>query len=79
MSATLMKVVFSKNFPGLGEKIKQLRKDSSRSLTQLAADAGISVTHWNRIENEKITELPVETLGGMEKALNINLKAEYGD
>ena len=74
-----MKVVFSKNFPGLGEKIRTLRKESSKSLTELAADAGISYIHWNRIENEKVRELPIETLRGIEKALGTNLGAEYND
>lgn len=74
MSTTLMKVVFGKSFPGLGAKIRELRKQSCRDLTQLAAEAGISSTHWNRIENEKVRELPVETLRGIEKAL----KTDFG-
>ena len=79
MTTTLMKVVFSKNFPGLGEKIRKLRKKSPKDLTVLAAEAGISSTHWNRIENEKVRELPVETLRGIERALEVNLGAEYND
>ena len=74
-----MKVVFRKNFPGLGEKIRTLRKESSKSLTELAADVGISYIHWNRIENEKVRELSIETLAGIEKALGTNLGAEYND
>ena len=79
MDSLLRKVVFTKNFPGLGEKIRALRKESSKSLTELAADAGISYIHWNRIENEKVRELPIETLRGIEKALETNLGAEYND
>ena len=79
MNTTLMRVVFSKNFPGLGEQIRQLRKQSSKDLTQLAAEAGISYVHWNRIENEKVNELPIETLRGIEKALNTRLVSDYGD
>lgn len=79
MASLLMKVVFTKSFPGLGEKIRVLRKESSKSLTELAADAGISYIHWNRIENEKVRELPIETLRGIEKALGTSLGAEYND
>ncbi len=74
-----MRVVFSKDFPGLGEKIRELRKKSPKDLTQLAAEAGISSTHWNRIENEKVRELPIETLRGIERALDVKLGAEYND
>ncbi len=73
MKLTLMKVTFSKECPGLGAKIRELRIASKKQLTQLAADAGISVPHWNRIENEKVKVLPEETLKGIEKALGLSL------
>ncbi|ELS01145.1 putative transcriptional regulator [Xenococcus sp. PCC 7305] len=73
MDSLLMRVVFSKNYPGLGEKIREFRKKSGKSMTELAANAGISYSHWNRIENEKVRDLPVETLRGMEKALGKSL------
>ncbi|WP_193200409.1 helix-turn-helix domain-containing protein [Nostoc sp. MG11] len=76
MELTLMRVTFSKEIPGLGEKIKALRKDSPKSLTELAAQAGISTPHWHRIENEKIQELPIETLRSIEKALGAELGIE---
>ncbi|MBN4004214.1 MULTISPECIES: helix-turn-helix domain-containing protein [unclassified Nostoc] len=73
MGLTLMRVTFSKEFPGLGEKIKELRKASSKSVTELAAEAGISANHWSRIEREKVQDLPIETLRGIEKALGTEL------
>lgn len=73
MKSVLMRVTFSKDFPGLGERIKEHRIASSKPLTLLAADARISVPHWNRIENEKVQDLPIETLRGIEKALGIDL------
>ena len=73
MKSVLMRVTFSKDFPGLGERIREYRLSSSKSITQLAADAGISVQHWNRVENEKVRDLPLETLRGIEKALGVNL------
>ncbi len=68
-----MRIVFGREFPGLGQKIKDLRQKSSKSMTELAAAAGISVPHWNRIEKEKIQELPIDTLRGIEKALETDL------
>ncbi len=70
---SVMRVTFSREFPGLGERIREVRLKVKRPLTQLAADAGISVPHWHRIENEKIGDLPLETLKGIEKALGIDL------
>ena len=66
-----MQVTYSKTIPRLGAQIKQARLASSKSMTQLAADAGISVPHWNRIENEKVSNLPLETLLGIQRALGV--------
>ena len=68
-----MKILYTKEFPGIGKKIKQARKASNRPLTFLCAEAGISSPHWHRIENEKVGEVPFETLKNIEKALNIDL------
>lgn len=72
MKSALMRVTFSKDFPGLGGQIKEVRQKIDRPLTQLAADAGISVPHWHRIENEKVQDLPLETLRGIEKSLGVD-------
>lgn len=77
MEALLMRVTFSKDFPGLGKKIKECRLASPKSLAELAAEAGISVPHWNRIENEKVLELPLETLRGIERALSADLGVKF--
>lgn len=60
-------------YDGLGQKIKECRKNSDKSITSLAADAGISVAYWNKIESENIVALPIETLRGIEKALGVSL------
>jgi len=70
----LVKITYTKDVPGLGQRIRDARKASSLSLAQLAAAAGISVPHWSRIENEKVGELPIETLRGIETAL----RADFG-
>ena len=77
MESVLMRVSFSKEFPGLGKQIKEYRQASNKSLAELAAEAGISVPHWNRIENEKVQELPILTLRGIEKALGVDLSVKF--
>jgi len=77
MESSLMRVIYSKEFPDLGSRIKRHRQASGRSLAELASDAGISVPHWNRIENEKVKDLPLETLRGIEKALNVDLGVSF--
>lgn len=79
MEYVLMRVTFSKEFIDLGKQIKKYRQASNKSLAELAALAGISVPHWNRIENEKVQELPFHTLQGIEKALGIDLGVHFND
>ena len=77
MQCNSMKVVFEREYPHLGQKIKDLRQVSPKSLTRLAADAGISTPHWNRIENEKVRVLPLKTLKSIEKALGADLGVSF--
>ena len=81
MTQCLMKIVRTeaKQYSGIGEKIREARKNNSSSQTQLAAKAGISVGHWNRIENEKVKDLPLETLRGIEEALDIDLGVSFDE
>ncbi|WDD35999.1 helix-turn-helix transcriptional regulator (plasmid) [Nostoc sp. UHCC 0926] len=79
MKYVLMRVTFSKEFTDLGKRIKKYRQASNKSLAELAAEAGISVPHWNRIENEKVQELPFDTLQGIEKALGSDLGVHFND
>jgi transcriptional regulator with XRE-family HTH domain len=72
-----MKITYERDYPCLGERIKSLRESSPKSLTQLAADAGISTPHWHRIEKEKIGALPLETLKDIEQALEIDLGISF--
>lgn len=68
-----------KYYPGIGERIKSYRKQSEKTFTELAADAGISVPHWHRIEKEQVKELPIETLRRIEKSLNVDLGVSFDD
>lgn len=76
MTNASMRVVFAREFPELPAKIKAARVASKQSLTQLAATAGISVPHWHRIEKDQVKDLPVETLRGIEKALDADFEIE---
>jgi transcriptional regulator with XRE-family HTH domain len=64
-----MKVGVEIDVPGLGEKIRDARKGSKLGLTQLAANAGLSVSGWYSIEQERVKILPIETLRNIEAAL----------
>lgn len=75
----LVRISYTKDFPGVGSRIREYRKKAGKPLAQLAAEAGISVPHWNRIENEKIGEVPLDTLRGIEKALGVDLGVRFDD
>lgn len=79
MKCRFMKIVFEREYPNLGQKIQGFRRESLKSLTQLAFEAGISTPHWNRIENEKVKELPLKTLRAIEYALGVDLEVGIDD
>ena len=67
--------------PDLGERIKEARisaQKRGKSLTKIAAEAGMSVQNWYRIEQER-QKLPEETLLVIEKALGIDLGVRFDD
>ena len=65
-----MKVGIEIDVPGLGEAIREKRKAADVGLTQLAAKAGLSVSGWYSIEQERVKILPIETLRNIEAALD---------
>ena len=79
MKQFLVRISYTKDFPGIGGLIRKIRQKSNKPLAQLASEAGISVPHWNRIENEKIGELPLTTLRGIEKALDADLGVSFDE
>jgi transcriptional regulator with XRE-family HTH domain len=72
-----MRVTFSKDVPELGQRIKTARQACGKTATELAAAAGISVPHWNRIENEKVKDLSIDKLRAIESALGVDLDVEF--
>jgi transcriptional regulator with XRE-family HTH domain len=64
-----VRVIKDYNCPGLGDSIKKKRKSNPKSVTDLASEAGMSVSNWYRIEAEKVEYLPKETLDAIMSAL----------
>ncbi|MBW4469261.1 MAG: hypothetical protein KME45_03255 [Stenomitos rutilans HA7619-LM2] len=59
------------DIPNLEIQIKKARLDSPKSVTELAAEAGMSVANWYRIEGGKVDVLPETTLSAIESALGV--------
>lgn len=77
MAKTLMRVrkTIDIDVPGLGQRIREVRKarkSDSRSLTELAAAAGMTTANWYAIEAEEIKALPIETLRRIEEVLGVD-------
>jgi transcriptional regulator with XRE-family HTH domain len=68
----LMKVGWEIDVPELGQRIRDARHESGRTITQLAAEADISVANWYAIEQERIKVLPLTTLRRIEQVLGID-------
>ena len=66
-----MKVGWEIDVPELGQRIRDARHESGRTITQLAAEADISVANWYAIEQERIKVLPLPTLRRIEQVLGI--------
>jgi len=72
----LMKVGFELDVPGLGQRIRDARHKTGRAITQLAAEADISVANWYAIEQERVKVLPVTTLQRIEQVLKVDFGVE---
>ena len=73
---SLMKVIFEKEVPGLGVKIKQARKADDRDLTTICAEVGMTTANWYKIESEK-QSIPLDTLRKIESVLGVNFEVEF--
>lgn len=67
----------TKEFPGLGDRIKKARKLCDRPLSFLATDAGMSAANWYRIEKGEVKTLPIETVRAIEAALGVDLGVDF--
>lgn len=69
-----MKVGFEIDVPELGQRIREARHSCGRTITQLAAEADISVANWYAIEQERVKVLPINTLQRIEQVLGVKFE-----
>ncbi|BAU07927.1 MULTISPECIES: helix-turn-helix domain-containing protein [Fischerella] len=63
---------------GLGDRIKQARLDSKKSLEQICDEVGVSRTYWYDIEKETLKgALSIENLRKIEEALEVDFGVEF--
>lgn len=72
----LMKVTFSVDIPGLGERIKKAVDASDKTPTEIAAEAGMSLPNLYRIMAEDTKSVPRETLMRVSAAVNVDFDAD---
>ncbi len=73
-------VKYEVEVPGLGEKIKQARDKSDKSLVKLAKEAGVSRYYWYKIESENIDGgVSEETLRKIEEVLGVDFGITFED
>lgn len=64
----------------IGQRIKQARLASDKSVEKICGDVGISRTYWYAIENEKVSgSLSIEKLRKIEQALGVDLGVNFND
>lgn len=68
-----MKVRFDRDFPGLGQRIKDARAEADLSVQDVAAKTGISPSQINRIQNEEVKVVPSETIKKIGDAIGVDL------
>lgn len=81
MSAKMrVRLVKEVEVEGLGERIKQARLNSPKSLEQICDEVEVSRTYWYDIEKETLKgTLSVENLRKIEAALGVNLGVKFND
>lgn len=82
MLATKMRIrqIREVEVPGLGERIKQARLASNKSLEALCDEVGVSRTYWYDVEKETLKgTLSIENLRKIEQALGVDLGVKFDD
>jgi transcriptional regulator with XRE-family HTH domain len=68
------------DFPGLGKKIRQVREQDERSLTEICRESGISRSYWYQIEAEDLrSPATEEIIRKIEKVLSVDLGVKFDD
>ena len=66
--------------PGLGERIKQARMASDKSLEQICDEVELSRTYWYDLEKEKLKgTLSIENLKKIEIVLGVDLGVRFDE
>ncbi len=82
MTTTLMRIRQIKEIEvqGLGEKIKEARKASKKSLEKICGEVGVSKTYWYDMEKDKIKGcLSLDNLRQIEETLETDFGVEFDD
>lgn len=62
----------------LGDRIKEVRLNSSKSLEKICREVGVSRTYWYDIEKETVKGgLSIEKLRKIEQALGVNFGISF--
>jgi transcriptional regulator with XRE-family HTH domain len=67
-----------RDFPGLGQKIRQARERDERSVTDLCRECGLSRSYWYQLENEDLRAPATEdVIRRIEAVLKIDLEVDF--
>ena len=82
MSAALVKITWTQEMEvsGLGKRIEAARRQSKRSVADLAKAAGISRAYWYDLEQERIRQsVPIETIRNVEESLGVDFGVSFDE
>ncbi len=67
-----------REFPGLGERIRQARERDKRPLSQICRENGISRSYWYQLESEDLRAPATEDIiRKIERALSVDLAVGF--
>ncbi len=62
------------DFPGLGQRIRQIREKDERSLSEICRECGISRSYWYQLEGEDLrSPATEEVIRKVEGVLGVDL------
>ncbi|AFZ27222.1 hypothetical protein Cylst_5183 [Cylindrospermum stagnale PCC 7417] len=69
-----------KDFPELGERIRQARERDGRPLTIICKECGVSRSYWYQLENENLLAPATEgIIRKIENFLGVDLGVNFND
>lgn len=69
-----------RDFPGLGQRIRQARDRDARTLTDICRDCKLSRSYWYQLENEDMRAPATEDIiRRIEKVLGVELGVQFED